>query len=139
MAFSKASIEFTDGACILIPKSAYVPEEEEYTSSLVIEDAPTDKAYIAWVWGNGSSGSWRAFNKDLNAIGLSLNNGESVTIVEFPEGTTTSNANWNKKIRQTEDMSYSGYQTILKFNELNWKSERLFNICISNFKVSLCF
>ena len=123
VASSKATIEFTDGACILIPESAYVPEEEEYTSSLVIENAPTDKVYIAWVWGNGSSGSWRAFNKDLDAIGLSLNSGESFTIVEFPEGTTTSNANWNKKIRQTEDMSYSGNQTILKFTDLNWKSE----------------
>ena len=120
---SKSTISFTCGACILIPKDAYVPEEEDpsYTSSLVIEDAPTTYSYIAWVWGNGSSGSWRAFTPDLDAIGINLTSGESFTIVEFPDGTTTSNASWDKKIRQTNDMSYSGGQQVIAFNNLSWK------------------
>ena len=116
------TISFTDGVCILIPKDAYVPEEEDptYVSSLVIEDAPTTYSYLAWVWGNGSS-SFRAFSPDNNAIGLSLSNGESFTIVEFPLGTTIATANWSNAIRQTVDMNYSGSQQIIPFSSLNWK------------------
>ena len=115
--------KFTDGVSILIPKKDYIPEEEDpsYTSSLVIEDAPSSHSYIAWVWGNGSGGAWRAFNKDQSAIGISLSSGEEFTIVEFPSGTTTGSANWNNMIRQTKDMSYSGGQQIISFSSLSWK------------------
>lgn len=122
---SNATVSLTNGVCILIPKDAYVPEEEDpsYNSSIVIEGAPKDKTYIAWVWGGSSSGAWRAFNNDHNEIGLSLVNGESFTIVEFPEGTAIGDASWDNKIRQTDDMSYSGSQQIISFENLSWKKD----------------
>lgn len=117
------SASFTDGVSILIPKDDYVPEDEDdsYISSFVIEDAPTNYAYLAWVWGNNKSGSWKSFSKDQSAIGISLSSGDQFIVVEFPSGTTTNNVSWDNKIRQTEDMSYSGNQTIVKFNSLIWK------------------
>ena len=124
VANSKVTISFTNGVCILIPKDAYTEEEEDpsYISSVVIENAPSDKTYVAWVWGNGSSGSWRLFTKDQGAIGISMNNGESYLIAEFPNNTPSSEFKWENVIRQTENMTYSGNQEIIPFNSLTWKS-----------------
>ena len=119
----KITLKFTNGSCILIPKSAYVEEieDENYISSLVLLDAPEDKSYVAWVWGNNLAGNWRSFQVDNDGIGIILNSGEQFTIVEFPFGTNANNANWNNMIRQTIDMSYSGDLEIIDFSNLIWK------------------
>ena len=118
----KVNVSFTDGACILIPKDDYNEDvDDDYISSLVILNAPTTYTYIAWVWGVNNP-NWRMFQNDKDGIGISLNNGESYTIVEFPLGTTIETANWNIKERQTVDASFSGVQLIINYSSLNWKT-----------------
>ena len=130
----KVTVSFTNGACILIPKgnndqggsddssSSSTSEEITYNSSVVLKGSNSSLSYLAWTWGGSSSGSWVAFNEDNDALGINLNNGDNYIIVEFPSGTTASNANWNNKIRQTADLSYDGSQIIHEYSELNWKS-----------------
>ena len=125
---SKATVSFTAGGCILVPKDvADTPEDppvvdEQYDSSVVLKGYQADKAYLAWVWNSGSDGQWKAFSTDHDAIGLNLNNGDNYIIVEFPSGTTVSTANWSNKIKQTNDLLYSGQQIIHEYSSLTWKS-----------------
>lgn len=116
---------FTNGACILVPKGSISgdtnPPEEKYYSSVVLKGYNTSLSYLAWVWKNGGEGSWKAFSSDNDAIGINLSNNDNYIIVEFPSGTTTSNASWDHKIKQTIDYSYSGTQTIYDYSDLTWK------------------
>ena len=118
---------FTNGACILVPKNmdgggeVTPPDETTYSSSVVIKDYNNSLSYLAWVWNSNNTGCWKAFNTDNDAIGLNLSSGDNYIIVEFSKGTTTSSANWDNKIRQTIDYSYSGSQTIYQYSDLTWK------------------
>ena len=134
VANEKVTVSFTNGACILIPKgnndqggsddssSSSTSEEITYNSSVVLKGSNSSLSYLAWTWGGSNSGSWVAFNEDNGALGINLNNGDNYIIVEFPSGTTASNANWGNKIRQTVDLSYNGSQIIHEYSELNWKT-----------------
>ena len=124
----KVTATFTNGACILVPKgsnsgntsSTSSQTQEEYSSSVVLRGYNSSLSYLAWVWSNGAAGSWKAFSSDHDALGINLNNGENYIIVEFPNGTNTSNANWDNKIRQTVDMTYTGSQIIHDYDTLSW-------------------
>ena len=61
------------------------------------------------------------FKNDKDAIGLKLSDGDNFIIVEFPEGTTVDNADWNNKIKQTDDMHYDGNQMIIDYKDLVFK------------------
>ena len=123
------NVSFTSGACILIPKGSSTDEgqgnqdesEANYNSSVVVKGYNASLSYLAWTWGNGNDGSWKKFESDKDALGINLNSGDNYIIVEFPNGVDTSNANWDKKIRQTIDMSYSGSQIIHEYDSLIWK------------------
>ena len=126
----KVTVSFTNGACILIPKGSSTGEDNPgggevnpttYSSSVVLKGYNTSLSYLAWTWGNGNSGSWKAFNTDQDAIGVNLSSGDNYIIVEFPSGTTTSNANWDNKKKQTNDLLYSGTQIIHEYSSLTWK------------------
>ena len=132
----KVNASFTNGACILIPKGSSVGgntnsgtgdnsntgnPDVTYNSSVVLKGYNSSLSYLLWTWSNSNSGSWKAFNSDHDALGVNLNSGDNYIIVEFPSGTTTNNANWDNKIRQTIDMSYSGSQIIHDYNSLTWK------------------
>ena len=127
---SMATISFTNGASILIPKDMYDGEindnpdpviVDDYTSSVVIKGYNTNLSYVAWVWQGSSAGRWVDFTTDNGALGLNLSSGDNYIIVEFNSGTTASNANWSNKIRQTYDLSYSGSQIIFDYQNINWK------------------
>ena len=130
----KVTASFTNGACILVPKdssgqgeggdtsSSSGSESIIYNSSVVLKGFNTSYSYLAWTWSGSSSGSWKAFTEDNDAIGINLNSGDNYIIVEFPGGTTVNNANWDNKRRQTVDLSYNGTQIIHEYNDLNWKS-----------------
>ncbi len=119
----KVNASFTNGACLLVPKSIYKeddnPIETSYSSSVVVKNYNKSLSYFAWVWGNGNDGSWKSFGVDNDVIGINLSNNDNYIIVEFPNGTT--NANWDNKIRQTIDYSYNGNQTIYDYSDLSWK------------------
>ena len=125
----KVSVSFTKGACILIPKGGSTGDEGQggdvnpttYSSSVVLKGYNASYSYLAWTWGNGNDGSWKAFNTDNDAIGVNLNSGDNYIIVEFPSGTTTANANWSNKRKQTIDLLYSGSQIIHDYNSLTWQ------------------
>ena len=119
----QVAVTFTEGSCILIPKAAYVPDEEiddEYNSSVVIKDADKTKSYYVWTWGNGHSDEFRAFVTDKDAIGVTLSNNDPYIIVEFPGGTTQ--PQWSNALRQTYDLKYNGNQTIYEYKDIVWKS-----------------
>lgn len=119
----KVNAKFTNNGCILIPIDGYEEEEEDvsYDSNVVITNSNTTCSYFAWVWRNGSDGHWVQFNTDKDAIGININDGESYTIVEFPNGVTIRDVDWNKKIKQSIDMSYSGSQVIIDYKDITWK------------------
>ena len=117
------NVTFTNGGCILVPKgSIEVEESEDYNSSVVVKGANSSYSYVAWAWSSTNSGRWVDFTTDKDAIGIVLSAGDSFTIVEFPSGVSSSNAKWEQKIKQTEDMFYSGSQTIYNYSDLPWKN-----------------
>ena len=119
----KVTVSFTNGACLLVTKGSVPvgPAEPTYSSNIVLKGYNQSLVYFAWVWPNGKDGAWKPFSQDGDAIGFNLSANENYIIVEFPSGTTTSNINWDKKIRQTIDYSYSGSQIIYDYSGLTWK------------------
>lgn len=125
----KVTVSFTNGACILVPKDGEgddpvdpgTEEEITYNSSVVIKGYDSSKSYLAWVWGNGQNSHWVELSTDHDAIGLNLSSGDFYIIVEFNSGTTSSTADWNKKVRQTIDYQFTGTQTIYDLSDLSWK------------------
>ena len=116
----KVNAKFTNNGCILIPKDGYEEEEEDdsYSSSVVLTNSDASLSYYAWVWKSGSDGHWVEFVTDKDAIGITLSDGDKYTIVEFPKGSST---NWDNKIRQSVDMSYSGSQIVIDYKDISWK------------------
>ena len=122
---SSKTITLTNGCALLVPTflKDELPEiEESYSSSIVIQNAPTNKSYFVWHWMDGSSGTWRAFENDLDAIGTNLNNNENYIIVEANSGYTVSTISWGSVLRQTNDLRFNGTQTIINYNDIVWKS-----------------
>ncbi|MCR5185347.1 MAG: alpha amylase C-terminal domain-containing protein [Bacilli bacterium] len=121
---SKVTVSFTNGGCILIPSDGSEQgggDTTTYNSSVILKGYNTSKSYLGWVWQGSGNGHWVDFSADHDAIGINLSSGDNYIVVEFASGTTSSNANWSNKIKQTDDLSYGGSQIILNYNELSWK------------------
>ena len=119
-----ANVSFTNDACILLPKELAKDldfGDVTYDSNVVIKGADVTKSYLAWTWTNNIDGAWKAFVVDHDAIGLNLSVNMNYVIVEFPSGTTVSSADWNNKIKQTNDLKYNGGLVIHNYSSLSWK------------------
>lgn len=89
--------------------------------SLLIKNVPSTYSYCLWGWNSDSDGKFYNFDKenDIIAIDIPTNN---YIVVEFPSGTSATNANWSNKIRQTEDLQKANKQSIMDYTTINWKT-----------------
>lgn len=72
--------------------------------SLIIKNVTdSSHSYLVWNWADGKDGSWYGPTKDGNMLGYDLPN-KNYIVVKFNSGTTTTNANWDNKLGQTQDL-----------------------------------
>ena len=83
--------------------------------SIVVLNVDSDKVYYAWVWSNENDGKWVKFTVEGEDIGVNIDAGKKYIIVEFPSGTTQ--ANWDNKIFQTADLTFSNHK-VWEYNNL---------------------
>ena len=117
----KVEITFESGVSVLIPEGAEEAKDETYDSNVILKNSDETKSYLIWTWKDGINGEWKSFNEDIDALGVFLAEGDNYIIVEFPNGTTSSNADWGKAIKQTNDLKYNKEQIIYDCNKINWK------------------
>lgn len=113
---------FTNGTFIIVPKSLdpHIEYEQSvtYSSDIVIKGADANKTYWLYTWNNSTDGMFTKFGVDNDAIGANTTKTNYI-IVEANEGVTS--MDWSKKIRQTNDLVYSGSQVIYNFSSIQWK------------------
>ena len=120
------NVSFVNGACLLVTKDiakglSLDDASSAYSSSIVIKGTNPNKSYLLWNWVGTSQGSWKDFSVDKDAIGVTIDSNSNYIIVEFPSGTTAANASWDKRERQTFDLTYSGSQIIYEYSSIVWK------------------
>ena len=97
-------------------KSLSVLKTSLVNKQLIVKNVPSNVSLLLWGWDSGQSGQWYDFTKDGSSIyGIDLPKPNFI-IVTFASGTTASNANWDNKINQTADMTFS--QKVLDYNSL---------------------
>ena len=113
---------FTNGTFIIVPKSLdpHIEYEQstEYSSNIVIKGADANKTYWLYTWNNSTDATFTKFSVDNDAIGANTTKTNYI-IVEANAGVTS--MDWSKKIRQTNDLVYSGTQVIYNFSSIQWK------------------
>ena len=118
-------ISLTNGCALLVPSflDPHIPTPEPtYESDILIKDVDENKNYFVWYWNSQQSGKWKLFDKDLDAIGISLDSGFNYIICEADKDVTLDNVDWSKIDRQTDDLYFDGNQVIYNYNDINWKS-----------------
>ena len=75
--------------------------------SLIITDVDTSVSLLLWAWKDSGAGSWLDSTKEGSNIGFDMGNKNNFILVKFPLGTTSSSANWDNKIAQTQNISFS--------------------------------
>ena len=97
----KASNQYgvTSGVIHLIKTDALVAKQ------VLITDMPTGFKYYIWAWGDNIQGNWKTPSQEGDIIGFDLAGASSFIIVKF--ASTVSSPDWNKKVNQTEDISFS--------------------------------
>jgi len=118
------TVSLVNDSAVIVPTSLdpKIPQEssDSYTSSIVIKNSDTNKKYFLWNWTNSGDGHWVSFVSDHDAIGSTINTNSNYIIVEANKDTT--NMDWSKAIRQTNDLYYDGSQKIYEFSNIVWKS-----------------
>ena len=72
-------------------------------------------AYLIWSWPSGGNGAWYDASKDNTMLGYDFNDTNYI-VVKFPSGTTKDTANWDNKLAQTTDFTYSSQ--VIDFKDL---------------------
>ncbi len=123
------NIALTNGCALLVPSflatDIPIPEESEsYTSSVVLLGTNSTKKYFAYHWMDGQNGSFMAFSKDKDGLGVKLNNNENYIIIEGTSDANASNIYWSNQyfIRQTNDLKYYSTQQIINYSDIVWKT-----------------
>lgn len=118
-------ISLTNGCALLVPTilDPHIPTPEPtYESNVLIKNADENKNYFAWYWNSQQAGKLKQFDKDLDAIGISINSGFNYIICEANKDVTLENVGWSKIDRQTSDLYFDGNQIIYNYDEIVWKS-----------------
>lgn len=118
-------ISLTNGCALLVPTilDPHIPTPEPtYESNVLIKNADENKNYFAWYWNGQQAGKWKQFDKDLDAIGISINSGFNYIICDANKDVTLENVGWSKIDRQTSDLYFDGNQKIYNYDEIVWKS-----------------
>ena len=75
-------------------------------ADIVLYNVPSDVTLYGWIWQTGMNGKWIEFNRKGNNYYIDIEGKENYVIfATFPTGTKVSDANWEIKIKQTEDLS----------------------------------
>ena len=97
----KASNQYgvTSSVIHLIKTDALVAKQ------VLITDIPAGFKYFIWAWSDAIQGNWKTASQEGDIIGFDLSGASSFIIVKF--ASTVSSPEWNKKVNQTEDISFS--------------------------------
>lgn len=118
------TVNFVNDCAVLVPTilDPKIPQDnpDTYISSIVIKNADTNHKYFLWNWTNSGDGHWVNFISDHDAIGSSISDNSNYIIVEANKDTT--NMDWSKAIRQTNDLYFDGTQKVYEFTNIIWKS-----------------
>ena len=97
-------------------KSLSVLKTTLANKQLIVKNVPSNVTMLAWEWKTGQDGAWYEFQKDGSSIyGINLEQ-DNFILVTFPTGTTKTNANWDNKISQTGDLTFT--EQLLDYNSL---------------------
>ena len=98
---AKNSAETTNKTIRLVKTTNFVNKD------VIIAGVDDDYTYLAWTWSNDKDSKWVNFEKEGTLLALDKGSASNFIIVKFTKGTTTSTADWGKKISQSDDLTFN--------------------------------